>query len=791
MSNMSKTKTLLIVESPAKAKTIEKYLADSPDHKYRVSASVGHVRDLPKSSKDAVDIEAGFIPNYQISPGKKDIIARLQKMADDSDEVLLAMDPDREGEAIAWHLAEVLKLKNPKRVTYGEITKDVIQEAIKHPRKIDMNLKYAQEARRVLDRLVGYDLSGLIWKKVRYGLSAGRVQSPALRIVMEKEREIRAFIPVTYWTLEARLNKEKITFDTKCKEDPTDRNVVDDILKKAKKEDWLVKNIKEATSAKKPKAPFTTSTIQQTASSRLGFSPSRTMRAAQKLYEAGHITYMRTDSTTLGKQALAQASKVITKEYGKSYVEIRSYVKKSKNAQEAHEAIRPSILSKMKAGKAGDEALLYDLIWKRTVSSQMRDAKIMRTTLFANITTDDIPDFKTTGMRVMDEGWLLADPESRSEENEIPALKVGDIIKLVEILDTEKETQPPGRYSDAGLVRELEKREIGRPSTYASIIQTLVDRGYVNKEGRTLIPTDTGDVVSSFLEEHFMEYINDTFTAQMEDTLDEVAAGTRQYKETMESIYTPFHAAVDAKADIDKLTTLGKADDQFTCPKCHRGMDIKLGRGGKFLSCDDYPDCDGALTLEGKELGEDGATSLGEHPDTKENILVLNGRFGAYVQLGKSPAKDDKETPKPRRASLGKELKEEDLTLEIAVKLLSLPRDLGPHPDDGEMVIANVGRFGPYVGWHKVFKSIKKLDPYTITLEEAVKLLKEPKKPPRGAEIIRSVGEHPKTKREILIYKSKTGNFLLKGLKRIYIDDSADPQKISMEEVVELLKQGQ
>lgn len=787
---MSKIKTLLIVESPAKAKTIEKYLADSPDHTYRVSASVGHVRDLPKSNKDAVDIEAGFVPKYQISSGKKDIISRLKKMAEASDEVLLAMDPDREGEAIAWHLSEVLKLKKPKRVTYGEITKEAIKEALTHPRSIDMNLKYAQEARRVLDRLVGYDLSGLIWKKVRYGLSAGRVQSPALRIIMEKEREIRAFIPVTYWTLEAQLNKGKITFGAMCKEDPTDRKIVDEILSKAKKEDWFVKNIKETTSAKKPRAPFTTSTIQQTASSRLGFSPSRTMRAAQKLYEAGHITYMRTDSTTLSKQALDQATKVITKTYGKEYVEIRTYAKKSKNAQEAHEAIRPSDLSKLKAGKNGDEALLYDLIWKRTVSSQMRDAKIMRTTLFANITTDDIPDFKTTGMRVMDEGWLLADPDSRSEENEIPALSIGDTIKLVEIIDTEKQTQPPGRYSDAGLVRELEKRGIGRPSTYASIIQTLVDRGYVNKEGRTLIPTDTGDVVSSFLEEHFMEYINDTFTAQMEDTLDEVASGIKEYEATMESIYTPFHAAVEAKADIDKLTTLGKADKKFTCPKCHRGMDIKLGRGGKFLSCEDFPDCDGALTLEGKELGEEGATSLGKHPDTGEDILVLNGRFGAYVQLGKSPDKDDKESEKPRRASLGKDINEEDLTLDMAVKLLSLPRDLGPHPDDGEPVIANIGRFGPYVGWHKVYKSIKKLDPYTITLDEAVQLLKEPKQPPRGAEIIRSIGEHPKTKREILLYKSKTGYFILKGLKRIYLDDSADPQKVSLEEVVELLKQG-
>lgn len=780
---MSKSYTLLIVESPAKAKTIEKYLKDLGN--FKVSASVGHVRDLPKSNKNAIDIAAGFVPNYELSAGKKDVVARLKKLAEGADDVYLATDPDREGEAIAWHLKEILKLKSPKRVRFYEITKDAIQEAVKNPKKIDDNLRQAQEARRVLDRLVGYDLSGLIWKKVRYGLSAGRVQSPALRILMEKEREIRAFIPDTFWTIEANLKGGKIAFVSNCSKELDNKKDVDYILSESKNNDWIVKDIKETTVKRSPKPPFTTSSIQQTASSRLGFSPSRTMGAAQKLYEDGHITYMRTDSVNISETALKGAISTITSEFGKDYVEIRKYASKSKNAQEAHEAIRPSNFKLADAGKTEDQKSLYRLIRSRTLASQMIDAQTKRSSLITNITPDTIPDFKTRGTRIIEEGWLKVDPGARSEDVEIPKIEKGDKLDLVSIEDTEKQTQPPNRYTDAGLVKELEKRGIGRPSTYASIIKTIIDRGYVEKEGRTLIPTDTGDVVSGFLEEHFAQYISDDFTAEMENELDEIAEGKREYTKTLKDFYTPFVKDVTSKEDIAKLTTLGDADDKFRCPKCEAKMNIKLGRAGKFLSCSKYPDCDGALTLDGMKVGDE--EPLGEHPEKGESIYVLSGRFGPYVQLGKTP--EDKKI-KPQRASVPKDMNAEELTIADAVKLLSLPRDLGEHPKKGGMIVANVGRFGPYVGHDGTFKSLKKISPYEVTLKEAVKLLNEPKQPPRGAEIIRTVGKHPKTNKEITLYKSKSGHFVLKGLKRLYIDDSADPQKVSIEEVVEILKQG-
>jgi DNA topoisomerase-1 len=780
---MSKSYTLLIVESPAKAKTIEKYLKDLGN--FKVSASVGHIRDLPKSNKNAIDIENDFLPNYEISQGKKDVISRLKKLSSEADEVYLATDPDREGEAIAWHLKEILELKNPKRVRYYEITKDAIQEAVKSPSKIDDDLRKAQEARRVLDRLVGYDLSGLIWKKVRYGLSAGRVQSPALRILMEKEREIRAFIPETFWTIESELKKEKISFIANCSKELSKKEDVDEILGEAKNYDWVVKDIKETTVKRSPKPPFTTSSIQQTASSRLGFSPSRTMGAAQKLYEDGHITYMRTDSVNISETALKGLVSAITSEFGKEYIEVRKYASKSKNAQEAHEAIRPSNFKTISAGKTDDQKRLYELIRSRTIASQMKDAQTKRSSLITNITSNTIPDFRTKGTRIIEEGWLKADPGARSEDIEIPKVSKGDKLDLILIKDTEKQTQPPNRYTDAGLVRELEKRGIGRPSTYASIIKTIIDRGYVEKEGRTLIPTDTGDVVSSFLEEHFTKYISDDFTAEMENELDEIAEGKREYAKTLRDFYTPFKKDVDSKEDIAKLTTLGDADDKFRCPKCESKMQIKLGKLGKFLSCSEYPDCDGALTLEGVKVGEE--EPIGKHPESGESIYILSGRFGPYVQLGKTP--EDKKI-KPQRASVPKEINTDEITIEDAVKLLSLPRDLGEHPKKGGMIIANVGRFGPYVGHDGKFKSLKKISPYEVTLKEAVKLIDAPKQPPRGAEIVRTIGEHPKTKREITLYKSKSGHFVLKGLKRIYIDDSADPEKVSLEEIVETLKQG-
>jgi len=602
---------LLIVESPSKAKTIERYLEGA----YTVRASIGHIRDLPKSNKDAIDIEGGFIPYYEISRGKEKVVHELQSLGEKATEILLATDPDREGEAIAWHIEELLKkdskIKAPiKRVVFYEITKEAVTEALKNPRDIDTALRKAQEARRVLDRLVGYDLSGLIWKKVRYGLSAGRVQSPALRIIMEREREIRAFVPEQYWKilgLFETLKKGKLTLY--CSEEPRDEKFVEKILEEGKKGNWLVKDVKESEQKRVPRAPFTTSTLQQTASSRLGYSPSRTMQIAQKLYEAGHITYMRTDSTNLSAVAQTQIISLIEKKYGKEYAQARIYKAKSKNAQEAHEAIRPTHIENLGAGTE-EQQRLYKLIWERVISSQMTDARLLKTKISANITENSIPDFTATGSRVLFPGWLAVDKDSVGEDIELPEVKAGENLKLLNLIKEEKFTEPPNRYSEAGLIKELEARDIGRPSTYASIMKTLEDREYVRKENKTLFPTDVGEVVSDFLEKHFANYISDTFTAEMEDELDEISRGEREYEKTLKDFYGPFSKDVKAKEKLEKATNLGDAPENMKCPKCESKMIIKLSRGGKFYSCFKYPDCDGALKLDGialegpKETGE-------------------------------------------------------------------------------------------------------------------------------------------------------------------------------------------
>ncbi|MFM7088120.1 MAG: type I DNA topoisomerase, partial [Candidatus Paceibacterota bacterium] len=610
---------LLIVESPSKAKTIEKYLdgaSSSSADKYTVRASVGHIRDLPKSNSKAIDIESGFIPHYEISKGKEKVVHELQHLAEKASEVLLATDPDREGEAIAWHLETLLKtdkkVKAPiKRVTFYEITKEAVTEALKSPREIDTNLRKAQEARRVLDRLVGYDLSGLIWKKVRYGLSAGRVQSPALRIIMEREREIRAFIPERYWKIFGDFkNIQKADLRLECTEEPRDEKLVTRIMELGKKSDWLITDVKESEQKRAPRAPFTTSTLQQTASSRLGYSPSRTMQIAQKLYEAGHITYMRTDSTNLSVQAQNQIISYVEKKFGKEYTERHIYKTKSKNAQEAHEAIRPTHIEVEHAGTE-EQQKLYRLIWERTVSSQMSDAKLKKTKLVAVIEDDvSLPAFSANGSRLLFPGWLAVDRDARGEDVELPLCNKGEKLSLIELYNEEKFTEPPGRYTEAGLVKELESRGIGRPSTYASIMRTLEDREYVRKEGKTLFPTDTGEVVSDFLENNFAEYISDTFTALMEDELDEISRGEREYEKTLREFYTPFLKEVKSKDKLAKATDMGAAPENIKCPKCGASMIIKLARAGKFYSCSRYPDCEGALRLDGTEL--EGPKETGE-----------------------------------------------------------------------------------------------------------------------------------------------------------------------------------
>jgi len=624
---------LLIVESPAKAKTISKYL----NNEYEVRASVGHIRDLPKSSKNAIDIEGGFIPRYVITPGKEKVVSDLKTLAKKASEVVLATDPDREGEAIAWHIKEAIGLKDPKRIVFHEITPEAVQEAIQHPRSIDDDLKQAQEARRVLDRLFGYDLSALIWQKVRYGLSAGRVQSPALRILVEREKEIRAFIPEKYWVIEALLStkkKEEIKFT--CSVEPKSQEEADKIVEAARKADWKVADLTETETSRKARAPFTTSTLQQTASSRLGYSPSITMRLAQKLYEAGHITYMRTDSTNLSAQAIKEIEGVVKKQYGDNYSKPQSYQTKSKNAQEAHEAIRPTHATVKSAGATPQERKLYQLIWQRAVASQMSDAKILRTKITTETDKKEIPPFVANGARTIFEGWLSADPGAKGEDVELPKVAIGDPLNLKEIEAIGKETEPPHRYTEAGLVKELEKRGIGRPSTYASIIKTIQDRGYVEKVERSLKPTEMGEVVSDFLDQYFNQYISDTFTATMEDELDEIADGKRDYVSTLKDFYGPFKKAVSAKKDIPKITTLGEAPTDIKCPECGGPMVIKLGKNGKFYSCANFPQCSGARTIDGKIL--EPPKEIGEPcPECGSPLVQREGRFGLFIACSNYP----------------------------------------------------------------------------------------------------------------------------------------------------------
>lgn len=679
---------LLIVESPAKAKTIEKYL----HHAYTVKASVGHIRDLPKSNKKAIDIEAGFVPHYEISKGKNHVVEELRTLAKKADEIVLATDPDREGEAIAWHIYETLGLeamqkkekKSVSRVAFHEITEEAVNEALKHPRDINTDLRRAQEARRVLDRLFGYDLSGLIWQKVRYGLSAGRVQSPALRILMERERDIRAFIPETYFVLTGIFGLENIKDAAKskikiedltlvCEEEPKTQEETERILNIGRTKPWQVAEVKESEMKRAARPPFTTSTLQQAASSRLGFSPSRTMGIAQKLYESGYITYMRTDSTTLSQGAQTAILSLINKKYGKEYANPTFYKTKSKNAQEAHEAIRPSHPQSEIAGTTEEQKKLYRLIWQRTVASQMTSAKLLKTKVRATTNTgteskaQSIPYFSTVGSRVLFDGWFAADPAARSEDVELPVLAQGDPLKLINLNSEEKSTTPPDRYSEAGLVKELEKRGIGRPSTYASIIKTIQDRGYVEKEGKALKPTDTGEVVSDFLEKNFENYISDSFTAKMEDELDDVALGQETYEELLTSFYGPFTEAIKEKEKLEKATNLGEADPAIHCPTCDGPMIIKLSKGGKFLSCARFPDCQGARTIDGlelegpKEIGE-ACPKCGMEAGTGKaqgkggKLVVREGRFGKFVSCSRYPKckfiRNDEEEEKKKQTGV-------------------------------------------------------------------------------------------------------------------------------------------
>lgn len=664
---------LVIVESPSKIKKVGEYLGKD----YLVMASIGHVRDLPvgeytyldKNNKEikyaatrsmskedkakvkkipSIDIENDFKPFYVVSDKKKHVINDLLKASEKSSEVILATDPDREGEAIAWHIVDELGLKKVSRMTYTSITKDAIQEAINNKRQIDINLKEAQEARRILDRLFGYDLSSLIWQKVRYGLSAGRVQSPALRILVEREKEINAFIPEKYFEIIGNFKtigkaKESKTYklDFECSEIPKEENRAKEIKNLGEKSIWIINDIKETKAKRSPNPPLITSTMQQAASNRYGYSPTRTMQIAQKLYEKGLITYMRTDSPSLTSEAINGIKNTIYNKFGPELFLHRDFKSKSKNSQEAHEAIRPTDFSKSSAGTTNDEKNIYKLIWQKAIASQMIDSESLRTKITIKTNSHNVPDFTINGNVLLKEGWLMIDPEARGEEKELPKLSIGHEIKCEHINYEEKSTQPPNRYTEAGLIKELEKREIGRPATYASIISTIIDRGYVQKNGRTLFPNKTAEVVIDFLNDNFKTYISDDFTSHMEEDLDDIAEGKNTYLKVIKNFYEKFSDDVKSKKDIEKVTNINPAPEHLLCPICNANMVEKISRSGSFYSCIKFPDCQGARKLDGNIM--EGPKLINKEcpkcaeKNIKSNLVEREGRFGKFVACSTYP----------------------------------------------------------------------------------------------------------------------------------------------------------
>ncbi len=643
---------LLIVESPAKAKTINKYLGSD----YKVMATVGHVIDLPKS-KLGVDVENGYKPLFETIYGKAKILKDLKKATPKNGNVFLAMDPDREGEAIAWHVKEFLKAKSIKRVTFHEITKDAVLEAIKKPTVVNENLVEAQKARRVLDRLFGYKLSELLWKKIWYGLSAGRVQSVALRLVVEREEDIEAFKPDEYWDFLVEVKKEKEHLVIKLlrkdgkKYIPKDKKEVEDIKDSLGESDYKVVDIVKKEIKKNPYPPYTTSTLQQSANNVLGFSAKRTMALAQRLYQSGHITYMRTDSVYLGNKAIDEIRGVIFKDYGKEYLpdSPRFFKNRSKNAQEAHEAIRPTDfsldLSKAKTKLGTDESKLYSLIWKRAVSSQMKEKRVENLSIYFEPVKKlkNIYTFSVGAQKTIFDGFRVIYGNGKDENEllqEISNVKKDDTFEKVKFVMEQKFTQPPARYTEASLVKKLESLGIGRPSTYATIISTIQAREYVTRDGKFLLPTDIGRVVTHFLKKNFEDLVDYKYTANVEDILDEIAKGKVEYVPFMDTQYKPLIKDIEkANKDVDKddVVILGRSDEK--CPECKSSMVIRLGRYGKFLSCSKFPECKGMKDLEGgsDNLDFDKYLKVEKCPKCESKMILKNSKYGKFWACEKYP----------------------------------------------------------------------------------------------------------------------------------------------------------
>lgn len=844
-------KYLVIVESPTKAKTIRKFLPKN----YIVEASMGHVRDLPQSASDipaklkkedwaklGVNVEEDFSPLYVVPKGKSKIVRELKQKMKDCSAIYLATDEDREGESISWHLLELLRPKIPvKRMVFHEITKSAIQKALEETRDVDEKLVKAQEARRVLDRLFGYTLSPLIWKKIAYGLSAGRVQSIGLRFIVERERERRTFVKADYWDLKASLDKESKTFEAKLlsvnnkrialgkdfdgltgkltKKDLVhlDEKMAKELQAKIKSSNWKVVSVEEKEVTTRPTQPFITSTLQMEGIRKLGLSAKNTMRVAQKLYEEGLITYMRTDSPNLSKEAINAARNSIKELYGQEYLSDtpRNFGAKSKGAQEAHEAIRPAgsdFVHPDKTGLQDKEKALYELIWKRTMACQMKEA--LKSNMTVKIQAGDC-EFVSHGSRITFPGFLRVyvegsdDPEKALDDKEVilPKLNKDDELKPKSIDCVFHETKPPARYTEASLVQRLEKEGVGRPSTYASIIGTILDRGYVRKEGSALIPSFTGMAVIQLLENYFSKFVDYGFTSEMEKTLDEIAEGDTEHLDYLKKFYLGNGGLKSRVENQDKKI---KPEESRTIELSGQNGDveIKVGRFGPYIISGgkgseevhaSIPEDIAPADLKQEdleqliELSKRGPEPIGIHPDSNEPIFVLVGRYGPYFQLGEV----SEENPKPKRASLPKGMKPKEADIDTAVRLLMLPRELGVHPKTSKPILANQGRFGPYVMHDGEFRSLKKEDDlYEIDLNRAIELLAEEKQARRGAKVIKDFGRVEKLKKKVSINDGKYGLYIKAGTKNISLPDDikSDEKKVQAlteEQVIKIIKEFQ
>ena len=814
---------VVVVESPAKAKTINKYLGKD----YTVLASYGHVRDLPPKD-GSVDTENDFDMKWEVGYDSRKHVKAIADALKDDNALILATDPDREGEAISWHLEEALRKRKAikkdtpvSRVVFNAITKSAVTEAMENPRQVDEPLVHAYLARRALDYLVGFNLSPVLWRKLPGAKSAGRVQSVCLRLIVEREMEIEAFNPQEYWSVKAILSTPRgQEFEARLtllagkkleKFDIENATQAELAVQAIESRDLTVKSVEAKPASRNPSAPFMTSTLQQEASRKFGMGARQTMSAAQRLYEAGYITYMRTDGIDMAPEAVMAARDAIKDRYGEDYVakSPRMYKNKAKNAQEAHECIRPTDMTR-DAGQIkttdADQRKLYDLIWKRTLACQMASARLERTTV--DITSaDDQVGLRATGQVVLFEGFMKVYEEGRDDavvdddDKRLPQIMQGEAAEKRSVTPEQHFTQPPPRYTEATLVKRMEELGIGRPSTYASIVTTIQDREYVRKDKNRLIPEDKGRIVTIFLLNFFRKYVGYEFTANLEEELDTISAGDGDYKETLAKFWRDFSAAIGETSELritEVLDVLDEAlaptlyppredgSDPRICPLCGNGqLHLKTSKSGGFVGCGNYPECRYTRPIGG-DAAEGGDRVLGE--DAGDEISLRSGRFGPYVQRGEAT----EENKKPPRASLPKGWSPDDMDLEKALTLLSLPREVGPHPEDGEMIEAGIGRYGPFVKHGRLYANLKEVDEvFTIGMNRAVEeLAKKAASRGRGrtpAKPLKELGEHPESGGVVNVMDGRYGPYVKWEKVNATIPKGTEPQDVTMDMAVALI----